>query len=284
MKLIATDMDGTLLNAEHEISDENIQALKAAADQGIELAIATGRVHYEVDDYLKRAGLSASIIGTNGATVHTKDRALIYSAPLDKKVLIPMIKELQDRKLFFTVFTEEGIYHHAQGTDWLTEEFERQREKTQTVQDVLRWLSKKKSNTDLLLNDYKEIEQINKTIYKLVVFSYESKKLEEARRVLYDEKRFNIVSSGTGNFEVMHPDATKGKALKALAKHMNIPLQETVAMGDNYNDASMIEAAGIGVAMGNAVEPIKEMASMVTKSNLENGVAYAIYQLLGREE
>jgi len=283
MKLIASDMDGTLLNKDHEISEENLQALRLAQSRGVELAIATGRIYYNVDDYLKKAGLKAAVIGTNGATVHTKEGEKIYEAPLEKEALIPLFAELVRHQIYFTVFTENGKYGHKQGIDWLESDYERWKNHwSAKVQDITRFLTPNKLTKDMarLFHDYQEILELKETIYKVVAFSFDPEKLENARAALGDDERFHIVSSGKGNFEIMDCKATKGKGLETLAKHLQIPLQETVAIGDNYNDASMFQVAGISVAMGNAEPPVKAMADYVTATNEENGVALAIHRLL----
>jgi hypothetical protein len=283
MKLIASDMDGTLLNKDHEISEENLKALRFAQSRGVELAIATGRIYYNVDDYLKKAGLKAAIIGTNGATVHTKEGEKIYEAPLDKETLIPLVAELERHQIYFTVFTENGKYRHEQGANWLESDYERMKKhESAKVQAIMSWMTPKRLMTDIArhFHHYQEILELKETIYKVVAFSFDPEKLENARAALGDDERFHIVSSGKGNFEIMDCKATKGKGLETLAKHLQIPLQETVAIGDNYNDASMFQVAGIGVAMGNAEPPVKAMADYVTATNEENGVALAINRLL----
>jgi Cof subfamily protein (haloacid dehalogenase superfamily) len=282
MKLIATDMDGTLLNDHHEISKENIEALRYAESKGVELAIATGRIYYDVDDRLKKAGLDAAIIGTNGATVHTKDGELIYSKFLDKEVLIPFLVKLHEQKLYYSLFTDHGVYRHSSSKAWLEEEIEQNQREQREVDDIIKWLTPEyiAGHANLIIKNTQDIRELTTTIYKFIVFSFDEEKLAKGLHIFDGEERFHIVSSGRGNFEVMHRDATKGNGLEALAKHLNIPLEETMAMGDNFNDAPMLEKAGISVAMGNAEEPIKEMSSMVTKTNTENGVAYAIYKTL----
>lgn len=89
-----------------------------------------------------------------------------------------------------------------------------------------------------------------------------------------------MVISSDRNFEVEHKDASKGNALCYLANHLSIPMQETVAIGDSYNDISMLTMAGKGIAMGNANDDIKAVCSKVTLTNVEDGVAHALFNIL----
>lgn len=286
IKLIATDMDGTLLGADHEVSAENVKALRFALSRGVEIAIASGRVHYEIAPWMKRLGLPVSIIGTNGATVHDKSGTLIHSASLKKAILLPILEELETRRLYFTVFTEKTVYAHAHGVAWLEEEIrDMDAENLRKIQDLLSWLTPKTFSEKRfpILQSAAEAKAIEEEVYKCFVFSYREDKLRSAREAIANE-HLHIASSGRGNFEVMDKNASKGKGLERLAKALDIPLAETMAIGDNQNDLSMLETAGIGVAMGNADEAIKRRCRMVTATNVEHGVARAIYRALGAEE
>ena len=107
--------------------------------------------------------------------------------------------------------------------------------------------------------------------------------MDKLRRVREDLSKIEDIertSSWYNNIEIMHKGANKGEALKALIKYLGIDREEVIAFGDNYNDLPMIELAGLGVVMGNADEAVKEKADYVTSTNMEDGVAKAIYKFL----
>ncbi len=120
-------------------------------------------------------------------------------------------------------------------------------------------------------------------VYKILAFSLDDEVLEQVEQNLKDDASIAITSSGFSNLEFNHPKAQKGIAVKEFAAQLGIEMKDVMAIGDNFNDASMIEMAGYGVAMGNAAEAIKDMADFTTKTNHEDGVAHAIQTLLSKE-
>ncbi|MFD2617775.1 Cof-type HAD-IIB family hydrolase [Terrilactibacillus laevilacticus] len=277
MKLIAIDLDGTLLTRERKISETNIKALKEAQRQNIQITIATGRASFDVNTKLREIGLEANIIGTNGASVHTQDGKLLYSAKLNKPSIMKDIKWLLDQHFYIGIYTQDIIFVPTDGVDWLQEELDhlkKHEERAEGFQEATR------RDYYRTLDRIDELQDPRIDITKVLVFSNDDEKLARGRQHFSDQMDVNMVTSGTGNFEIMANGVSKGHALKLLAKHLNIQLDQTVAIGDNYNDLSMFEVAGISVAMGNAYQDIKEACQMITKRCEEDGVAYAINQLL----
>jgi Cof subfamily protein (haloacid dehalogenase superfamily) len=285
MKLIATDLDGTLLNENNEISEKNRQALQQAKDNNVEVVVATGRSYSAAKLPLSDAGLDCPIICLNGAKIYDKDDQLIRSAPLDKHTCREIQKVCQQYNMYFEVFTNKATYSESREKflevmidimvsafpDLSREDVETkaanrfQQERIETVHDF-----------DGLLNR-EDIE-----VYKILAFSIDDTTLDQVRAELENESALTITSSGFSNLEFNHPDAQKGIAVKILAEKYGVELENVMAIGDNYNDVSMIEAAGFGVAMGNASDEIKAMANYTTKTNREDGVAYAVTEFLNK--
>ena len=113
-----------------------------------------------------------------------------------------------------------------------------------------------------------------------MAFSMNPEKLQLGRETFSSRTDVAMVVSFEHNFEMQHPDVSKGNALTKLAEHLNIPMKDTVAIGDNFNDVSMLKMAGLGIAMGNAEPEILAMAQSITRTNVEHGVAHAIHKLL----
>ncbi len=120
----------------------------------------------------------------------------------------------------------------------------------------------------------------NVEIYKILTFAFEENQLEEAKRKLRDETGAVITSSGDTNLEFNHPKAQKGLAIQKYIEDKDWSMEDVMTMGDNWNDASMLEMAGRGVAMGNASDKIKKLCDYETVANDQDGVAKAIEEML----
>ncbi|RYM05946.1 HAD family phosphatase [Sporolactobacillus sp. THM7-7] len=278
VKLLAMDMDGTLLNAHREITRENLEALRFARSKGVTLTIASGRAFFDIRSKMREVDLPTHLIGTNGATVHAADGQLLGADFLDREQTLQIVAELEKEKYYMGVYGEENIYVPEDGTKWLREELHRlniHEDRSIGFQGATR------DDFYRFFKDWRELEESGSNFYKIIVFSFDDDKLRKAREVYEGGRRYSIVSSGTGNFEIMAPNVSKGNALFQLATHLDVPLRDVMAIGDNYNDLSMFDVAGISVAMGNAEDAIKEKCDLVTTQCEKNGVAHAIYEVLG---
>ncbi|RYL93602.1 Cof-type HAD-IIB family hydrolase [Sporolactobacillus sp. THM19-2] len=280
IKLIAMDMDGTLLNSHNEIGWENLKAMRYARSKGVSLTIASGRAPFDVMNLLKEADIEAHVIGGNGSTLHTLDGKLLGADFLDTKEALEIVGDLTAKKYFVSVSTEHGIYHPENGELWLRQELERLHKPDERGEGYQR---SAKQTYHRNYSSPKDIEASGEGIYKLLVFSFDDQKLSRAREKYEAKHKYAIVSSGSGNFEIMARNVSKGNALYHLASYLDIPLSEVMAIGDNYNDLSMFAVAGISVAMGNADQEIKDRCNRVTLTCAEDGVAHAIYHELGKK-
>ncbi|AQX53120.1 Cof-type HAD-IIB family hydrolase [Priestia flexa] len=279
IKCVATDMDGTLVNSEQKISVENSKAIKAAQREGVEVIVATGRSYEEAAFLLKEAGIETFLICTNGAEVRNKkgEKLEAFGMSLDK---IKAVEEVFNKhELYFEVYTSDGTYSNDYD------------KALSVVMDIYMSASLKNQYDELLkaakkrfeegkvklIEEYEPLFQdSNILIYKMLAFSFDDEKLNRAREELKAFHGIAVSSSGKENIEVNSEEAQKGIALEKFVKSRGISLQETMAIGDNYNDLSMFHKAGRAVAMGNAPDEIKRHAHVVTKTNDEHGVAEAI--------
>ncbi|WP_100487238.1 Cof-type HAD-IIB family hydrolase [Sporolactobacillus pectinivorans] len=277
VKLIAMDMDGTLLNGHRGISWDNLKALRFARSKGVTLAIASGRAFFDIKNLMREIDMETHIIGTNGATIHTIDGKLLGADALDRSEALAVVAELVKQNYYIGVYSEHHIYVPADGTEWLYEELERlhiHEDRSVGFQGA--------THDDFYrtFSDWHEIDKRGSEIFKIIICSYDDAKLQKARGIYEAKHRYSIVSSGIGNFEIMAPNVSKGNALYQLSNYLDIPLSDVMAIGDNYNDLSMFEVAGISVAMGNADDVIKSKCDRVTLNCNEDGVAHAIYEEL----
>ncbi|RBW71229.1 Cof-type HAD-IIB family hydrolase [Bacillus taeanensis] len=284
MKLIAIDLDGTLLNHHSEISQENIKAVNYARTQGIEVVIATGRAYFDVCRICDRAGLSSiKVISANGAALHSEKGKPLRSIPMERSDVEMSLKWLEENEFYYEVFTEKAIYTPQNSRDIMKIEIDRLKSANPNINEAALHEAAKKqySQTGFAFVDgYQDILNTHAEVYNILAFSFDGEKRTAGWKHFKQYNHFTLVSSADHNFELEHKEASKGNALEMLAESLNIPLKETIAVGDSYNDVSMFQKAGVSVAMGNAKEDIKALCSMTTLTNDENGVAHAIYKIV----
>jgi Cof subfamily protein (haloacid dehalogenase superfamily) len=265
-KLICTDMDGTLLNDKKTINEENLKAIKKAHEKGVKIAICTGRLFTSAKYYGELIGVKAPIIACNGAYIREKDKEeIIYKLELgiENCIKIQQIVGKYNFRIFYntanSVIASNGYpenYAYVKMNEDLPEEF----------------------RIDLIDSKdiYETIKEKGNEILKCICITEDGSDIDKARKELLELNEFEVVSSGADNIEIMHKGNSKGRAVKALADFFNISKEEVMCIGDNENDLSMIEYAGIGVAMGNGSELVKKAANYVTDTNNNSGVAKAI--------
>lgn len=264
IKLIAIDMDGTLLNESHLITEKVKTALHEAIEAGIKIVLCTGRPLKAIYPYLEELELSQEedyVISLNGTLVQkTNTQEIVYSHTLSHEDVAKLEGlRRKDLEISFSYFNEKDYYYTGKQTEIL-----------QYDADLL--------GMELNYLPAKDIPD-DMTIYK-AMFVAESEVLDQfipqVPEFIYQD--YYPIRSLSYVFEVLPKQANKGAALLGLAKKLGFAKEEIMAIGDGANDIDMIEAAGESVAMGNATEEIKKAAKYETKTNEEDGVAHAIYR------
>jgi Cof subfamily protein (haloacid dehalogenase superfamily) len=283
VQLMAIDLDGTLLNDGKIISEKNREALKLAHKNGIEVVIATGRADFDARALVERIGINPWIIGTNGATIHKPDGELFHSVPLDKKQAIDMLRSLENDQFYYEAFIDQNICAPQYGRELLFSEMDRlQNKKDHIDMDHFRLEAEIQfaQSGFTFMSSYKELLEANSNIYNILVISFDEMKLQRGWEKFVNIPDLTVVQSGPHNFHLQHKEASKGNALKILADQLQIDLAETAAIGDNYNDLSMLQIVGRSAAMGNADQEIKDACQFVTSRCQEDGVAHFIDVLI----
>lgn len=290
IKLIASDMDGTLLNNKMEVSERNIQAIKDAQANGIEFLIATGRGLSEAKPFLK-GRVNTGYITLNGAEVFDEEQNLASSNPISSESKHKIVDLFHKYNVYFEVVTDKGIFSDnkelrvsslAQLLVSLNPGTTYEQAYTDTLERIKLTPMKFVENYDNIFSD--ESYQI----MKLLAFD-SSNDREIKLEPLTDKIKENIkdvvvTSSSPNNIEINSIDAQKGIALLKYAKLRGIKQNEIMAIGDNLNDESMIREAGVGVAMANAVPAIKDIANEFTDNNINDGVAQIISKTITQNE
>jgi Cof subfamily protein (haloacid dehalogenase superfamily) len=283
MKLIAIDMDGTLVNKQLKVTKENSETISNAVNDGHHVVIATGRSYDEARYALEEAGLHLPLICVNGAEIRSAEWEILSSVPLGFPQYEQIKAILDEEDIYYELYTSKGTY---------TENREKAYE---VMKDIILTSNPEATDDDVqkaalrrfrlgqvsVVGDFEKLlEEKGLEIYKFLAFSSDTAKLQRAFQHLKGVGQLAVSSSADNNLEITNSEAQKGVALKKYAEMKGIPLERTMAVGDNYNDVSMLEIAGFPVAMGNAVDELKEMAVFVTKENNESGVAFAIQKFL----
>ncbi|MCD2256882.1 Cof-type HAD-IIB family hydrolase [Agrilactobacillus fermenti] len=287
IKIIASDMDGTLLNNRMEVSENNAAAITAAQKAGIDFIVATGRGITEAKPLLDAHDLHTTFITLNGALVIDTDGKEVVKHPLDRDKLHQLVALLRQNDFYFEMITSEGPFSESKIR------------RIQNVADLLVTLNPDQpykiavalaaarlelmninyiDNFDTILSDP------NKEVFKIIAFDKRGQKAFTETRTAIDHLGGLVVtSSSDNNIEINDIQAQKGIALKQYAAVKHIPMTQVMALGDNLNDESMIREAGMGVAMANAVPHIKAIANRTTDFNTKDGVGKAIQWALNGE-
>lgn len=269
IRLIAFDLDWTILNSKKEISPRTRLALESAARAGKMIVPATGRRIAGIPDYLLNHPGVRYVITDNGTqVVAMPQRKMIYSRVFQSDTTRSLLAVCREFKALTFISTDGvGIIDQRMlGVD---------DEGLQSLIEYFRAFGNQNAgDLEKVINT--PGTEVNKYV---LVFSDQD---EETRAVKRLEKRTDIClsSSDKGNLEIMPPDTSKGIALQFLAEHLGFDMQSVMAIGDNFNDIDMISAAGYGVAMENAIDELKEVADDVTLSCDDDGVAVAIERIL----
>lgn len=270
-KLICCDMDGTLVRNGLDISEKNIATLKKAMAKGIKLALVTGRSQNSVKYFETIFGQDIYIISSNGAYFNVKndDQDFIHKVILENDVLeeIFEIGSKYNLEMHFTSNSRLLLSHIIS--------------EKHPYSILVKSLSKDYAITikeKITLKDI--LENSDDMILKCLLFENEEGNLKKARNEFEKDARLEIVSSGKKNIEIMSKGVSKGASVLKLAHILNIDREEIICIGDNENDISMIEYAGVGVAMGNSIEALKDKADLITDTNLNDGVSKIIEKLI----
>ncbi|MBP2651926.1 MAG: Cof-like hydrolase [Firmicutes bacterium] len=286
LKLIVSDLDGTLLDSkQREISSVNADALKAAQDVGVKFVVATGRPYGNALEICRRAGLEAPyIISNHGAFVHTNDGQCIHEAGLDIAPLTRALDWLNVNAYYYSIGTAKCTYLPVSAIKRLSSEFDRVNNfvdaalNKEKLKERVAWLSAAKDAQ--LVENLDWIFREKVSVGHVTAVAIDAVKLQTGRDYFSAFQGMAMTMASVDNFEMVHPSVSKGNALEILARHLGISLEKVMAIGDNYNDISMLKRVGINVAVGNAEPAVKACCKYVVPTNDDNGVAHIVTQLL----
>jgi len=285
-KLIAIDLDGTLLNSYGVVSENDKTSLVKAKQNGVEVVIASGRSTTSVKNIANDLGVCRYIICGNGSLIYdlSKDE-IIYDKFIDKKKVLQIIKVCEQNSIYYNIYTEDMVIAKTLNNNVL---FYHQENASKP--------DAKKTKINLVQNIYEYVEKLeNQNILKITISDSDSiifngiiRKLREIKDIdVLDVAHMSrkIIKKGTEEVsleyyytEVTTKNVDKWYAIEYLMEQLHISKEEVMTIGDNINDKIMIENAGCGVAMGNSAPYIKECADIVVSDNNNDGVSEAVQQ------
>ena len=269
IKLIALDLDNTLLTHKKEVTERTRKALKAASDLGVRIVFSTGRYYDMIPDAAKELEFVDHAICINGAEIYDiKNKKILYDKRVKASTALEIMEYLDTIDVIYDAYIDDKGYVSEDmfqkiyddryiSSDYYRTTFERYRT---TVPDLKTF-----------------IRECGKDIQKFQFFSqnYDTiKKGSEYIKTNYPQ--CTVSTSMINNTEINGENVSKGNSLKILADILGIKIEETMAVGDGGNDIEMLKTAGFAVAMGNSIDEVKEIADFITYSNNDDGVAYAV--------
>jgi len=271
IKIIALDLDGTLLDSDKRLSPANRAALEAAAEAGIEIVPSTGRMYHAMPEAVRSLPFIHYAITINGALVlDVASGEEMYSCNISNADAIALCRFLKPFPILFDCywnsrgFAQEKPFEHAE--DYIADihSLKMMKDLRRPVPDLEEFLA-----------DGAKCPQ------KMQVFTRDQALRDELRDSIAERfPQFAVTTSLPENIEINNAECDKGRSLLGLAEKLGYEPQQTMAFGDGLNDISMLKAAGIGVAMGNAHPDVKKIAARVTADCDHDGVAIVIDELL----
>ncbi|WP_311351849.1 Cof-type HAD-IIB family hydrolase [Aggregatibacter segnis] len=258
-KAVFSDIDGTLLNSQHQITPKTEEAIKNVLKQGIPFIPVSARPPYAITPYTEQLGAQHGMICYSGALILDKNLTALYSV-----ILAP--QDLQKLNTLLADFTHLSISYYA-GLDWFCNDVNND------------WIKQESEITSLSA----KLLQGNLTDVHKILIMGSAEEIQRVEPVLKQAlPHLSIHRSKDEYLEIMNPAATKAKAIQFMAQHLGINAKQVIAFGDNFNDLDMLQYAGLSIAMGNAPDAIKQVAKEVTATNNEDGIALVLNRVFGK--
>ena len=237
-QLLAMDMDGTLLNEQSEISSENERWIKWAVAQGITVCLATGRGYQSALPFARQLGLESPMVLVNGSEVWASPERLLQRTLMPAKSIGKLRELAMQYDCWYWAYCSEGVYNKQ---TWLVDDEDKE------------WL-------------------------KFGFYTENPQMMQSIREAIPHIGSFELTNSHPSNMELNPAGISKASGLRRVCELLNMNMSDIVAVGDSLNDMAMITEAGLGIAMGNAQEEVKQAADVTTLHHNQDAIAAIIKQ------
>ena len=278
-KLVAIDLDGTLLDSYGQISENNKNAVKDAVNKGTKVVIASGRGVMSVKNFANEIGANEYAVCGNGAVVYDfKQESIIYDKFLSQKKVLQLIKICEENSIYYSIYTQNSIiaktlnynvlFYHQENAS----KPDGKKTNICITEDIYQYVLNRKET------DYTKITicDDNNIIFNSIIKKLREVKGIDVLDVGHMSRKLMKLGTEIHSIEYFYTEITNENALEFLIQKLGIEKEEVIAIGDNVNDQTMLENAGLGVAMANSAPYIQQMANIVTESNNEDGIAKVI--------
>ena len=288
IKLIAMDLDGTLLNSYGEITSRNKETIKKAIDKGIQIVLASGRMQSSIKNYCEEINANRYLIAGNGTLVYdSKEEKIIYDRFMEKEKVLNIIRICEENSIYYSIYTENSIITKNLNYNVLYYQYENSKKpehkktKINIVDDVYKYINE--VNTMPLLK--MTVCDGNKAVFNGII-----RKLRDLKNIdVLDVEHMSrkVIKIGTKDVsveyfytEITNKNVNKWNALTVIMDKLKIKPNEVMTIGDNINDKEMIENAKIGVVMGNSALDAMRIGESTIADNNSSGVAEAIEKFI----
>lgn len=260
LRAVAIDLDGTLLNSNHEISEFNMNVIEKLKREGVMVMISTGRLYSSLYKYKEKLNLDTPVICYNGAkVVDGKNDETIFEVNLKEEIVKYIVETARKHDVHLNLFQEEKWYVECKRDE----------------------VDKYASSSGLkyhLIN----FDDLNKVKVTKAMFVGENEKLKEIEKVIKESMGEEVYMAFSKPYflEILDKKVSKGEALKTILERYNIAKEDTAAFGDGYNDTEMLNYAGMGVVMGNAPEDLKNKFQNIADTNDNDGVGKYLLKII----
>ena len=273
IKLFAFDIDGTLLDNNSKVTYESREALKKLDDAGIKVVLASGRVFPSIKYNQKLLGITGPIVATNGSLISLDGREVYKSYYIEDNILKKLYEFCLEYKMDFHFYDEDNYYTNRLNLD---------RIKHLKIDNDFGM----NYQVDLIIKNDPVSYLINqgKKAIKFQISGIDEKEISKEKIIDLLEKDFGedlyITASGDSLLEIGNKNATKWTSIEEICDKLGIYTNEVAAIGDAYNDIPMVKGAGLGFAMGNAKDKLKEVADVIVADNESGGALEAVNYVL----
>lgn len=277
-KLLALDIDGTLINQKMEITAPTRKAIQLAQDRGVLVTLATGRSFHSAKYCADQLKINIPLICSNGSYICARNGEVFREMPLAKDTAAKMIGDMAAAGLFVQAYHRDGMYSIGQKAgivEWVKIICDSKLQLGKVIYSIREY---RRSRITFRRDLVELVARGEVSVHKLFCAGNQEQLAEFHKRAkkLGLTVEFYPGSTGIMYLEIMPDGASKGSALTWLAAHLNIAMEDIVAVGDNLNDLPMVREAGLGIAMGNGHSQLKAAAGYITLSNDDDGIAAVI--------